>query len=267
MTTHTIPTTDITVTIQTNDKGNPVGKLADTELAFRSGPLAGLKLIGFAVWERASRSGRTVSFPARQYSVSGERRSFALLRPVAEPAAQDAVRSPIGATRRRRSTARSDHRRAVARDITASTRPHPGGRSARTRGLRPPTIAQHRPSGQPQHHSRQLCRAGANAVRALRAHGPCRSICPQDASPNVSTARHAESSHREGARSCRPRRYCRTQTGGAGGRVAPATDIERPTTLLGGNTSRSGRVVPALSQFGFHLVQLCLQLPEKVPAT
>ena len=40
-----------------------------------------MKLIGFAVWERRTGAGRNVTFPARQYSVNGERRSFALLRP------------------------------------------------------------------------------------------------------------------------------------------------------------------------------------------
>ena len=95
MTTHTIPTADLTVTIQPNDKGNPVGKLADAELVFRAGPLAGLKLIGFSVWERRGGSGRSVTFPARQYSVNGERRSFALLRPVGDAAAQDTVRTLI----------------------------------------------------------------------------------------------------------------------------------------------------------------------------
>lgn len=63
---------------------NPPGKLADAELQFTSGPLAGLKLIGFAVWERRGGAGRNVTFPARQYSVNGERRSFALLRPAAD---------------------------------------------------------------------------------------------------------------------------------------------------------------------------------------
>ena len=43
-------------------------------------PLSGMKLVGFAVWERRD-GGRNVTFPARQYSVNGERRSFALLRP------------------------------------------------------------------------------------------------------------------------------------------------------------------------------------------
>ena len=78
-----------------NDKGNPPGKLADAELHFTDGVLDGLKLIGFAVWERRSGSGRNVTFPARQYSVNGDRRSFALLRPVADAAAQERVRELV----------------------------------------------------------------------------------------------------------------------------------------------------------------------------
>ena len=61
------------VKIVPNDKGNPPGKLADAELHFTDGVLDGLKLIGFAVWERRSGSGRNVTFPARQYV--GQRRS------------------------------------------------------------------------------------------------------------------------------------------------------------------------------------------------
>jgi hypothetical protein len=73
----------------------PAGKLADAELHFTEGPLAGLKLVGFAVWERRGGGGRNVTFPARSYSVNGERRSFALLRPVADVHAQEAVRDAI----------------------------------------------------------------------------------------------------------------------------------------------------------------------------
>ena len=43
-----------TVKIIPNDKGNPPGKLADAELCFNEGPLEGLKLIGFSIWERRS---------------------------------------------------------------------------------------------------------------------------------------------------------------------------------------------------------------------
>lgn len=86
----------MTVKITPNDKGNPPGKLADAELHFAGGPLDGLKLIGFSVWERRGGSGgRNVTFPARQYSVNGERRSFALLRPVGDTTAQNRVRDLI----------------------------------------------------------------------------------------------------------------------------------------------------------------------------
>jgi hypothetical protein len=78
-----------------NDKGNPPGKLADAELQFSETPLHGLKLIGFAIWERRGGNGRNVTFPARQYSVNGERRSFALLRPIADAQAQDRIRDFI----------------------------------------------------------------------------------------------------------------------------------------------------------------------------
>ena len=108
----------MTIKIIANEKGNPPGKLADAELHFggpcicamntdgsaelphaavclAGEPLAGLKLIGFAIWERRGGKGRNVTFPARQYSVNGERRSFALLRPVTDVLAQDRVRDLV----------------------------------------------------------------------------------------------------------------------------------------------------------------------------
>ncbi len=86
----------MTIKITPNDKGNPPGKLADAEVHFDNGPLEGLKLIGFAIWERrGNASGRNVTFPARQYSVNGERRSFALLRPVVDTTAQNRIRDLI----------------------------------------------------------------------------------------------------------------------------------------------------------------------------
>lgn len=85
----------MTVKIIVNDKGNPPGKLADAELHFIDGELEGLRLIGFSVWERRTGTGRNVTFPARQYSVNGERRSFALLRPIADVNAQNRIRDLV----------------------------------------------------------------------------------------------------------------------------------------------------------------------------
>jgi len=86
--------TDLTVKFTLNDRLNPPGKLADAELHFTAGALAGLKLIGFGIWERRT-GGRNVTFPARQYSVNGERRTFALLRPIVDSAAQERIRDLI----------------------------------------------------------------------------------------------------------------------------------------------------------------------------
>src|SRR5688500_11682037 len=83
------------VKITPNDKNNPPGKLADAELHFTEGVLDGLKLIGFSVWERRTGGGRNVTFPARTYSVNGERRSFSLLRPIADTSAQDRIRELV----------------------------------------------------------------------------------------------------------------------------------------------------------------------------
>jgi hypothetical protein len=86
----------VVVKITPNDKNNPPGKLADAELHFTDGVLEGLKLVGFGVWERRTGGGRNVTFPARQYSVNGDRRSFSLLRPSAGDAtAQEKLRELI----------------------------------------------------------------------------------------------------------------------------------------------------------------------------
>jgi hypothetical protein len=88
-------TDSVTVKINPNDKGNPAGKLADAELHFTGGPLEGLKLIGFGIWERRGASGRNITLPARQYAINGERRSFALLRPIVDTTAQDRIRELV----------------------------------------------------------------------------------------------------------------------------------------------------------------------------
>jgi hypothetical protein len=85
----------VTIKIVPNDKATPQGKLADAEVHFMSGPLEGLKLIGFSIWERKSGNGRNVTFPARAYAVNGERRSFSLLRPIGEASAQNKIRDLI----------------------------------------------------------------------------------------------------------------------------------------------------------------------------
>jgi hypothetical protein len=90
----TTTSTTTAVTIIRHASGTPSGKLADAELHFTDGFLAGLTLIGFSIWE-ARTGGRRVTFPARQYTVNGEQRSFVLLRPVADREASHPIRDLI----------------------------------------------------------------------------------------------------------------------------------------------------------------------------
>jgi hypothetical protein len=83
---------NIEVKILRNEHGKPADKLADAEIHFIGGELEGLKLVGFAIWRRREGSGRSVTFPARQFIVHGDRRNFALLRGISDPAAQNQVR-------------------------------------------------------------------------------------------------------------------------------------------------------------------------------
>ena len=77
------------------DDTAPSGKLADVELHFTAGALAGLKLLGFTVWEGRDGKDPSMSLPSRHYVVNGERRSFMLLRSSGEGRAQDALRDTL----------------------------------------------------------------------------------------------------------------------------------------------------------------------------
>lgn len=83
------------VKIVPSTAGSPSGKLADAELHFSEGLLAGLKLVGFTVWDRRDSRGRSVTFPARQYTIDGERRHYVLLRATDDPATAEPVRELI----------------------------------------------------------------------------------------------------------------------------------------------------------------------------
>lgn len=85
----------MTIKFTPNEKGSPPGKLADAELHFADGPFEGLKLMGFAIWERRGGNGRNVTFPSRSYAVNGERRTYALLRPLVDSTAQSKLRDRI----------------------------------------------------------------------------------------------------------------------------------------------------------------------------
>lgn len=79
----------ITIKILSADPHSAAGKLADAEIHFDGGELDGLKLVGFAVWQKRDGNGQNVSFPSRQFTLHGERRSFSLLRWIAKRNAQE----------------------------------------------------------------------------------------------------------------------------------------------------------------------------------
>ena len=72
-----------------------MGRAAHVQLqrARGAGP-PGLKLTGFAIWNRTD-GGQNVTVPARPYMAHGEKKSFALLRPVADVTALEGVRTLI----------------------------------------------------------------------------------------------------------------------------------------------------------------------------
>jgi len=84
-----------------NDRSVPAGKLADVELHFAGGELDGLRLIGFAVWARRDGGGKNVTFPARQFTVHGERRHFSLLRSIEGTEAEKKLKEVCSAPTRR----------------------------------------------------------------------------------------------------------------------------------------------------------------------
>lgn len=98
----------IIVKILKSDQHSAPAKLADAEIHFAGGELDGLKLVGFAVWRKRDGNGESVSFPSRHFTVHGERRTFSLLRWVAERTAQDRLTEVVLQAYREDSQERSD---------------------------------------------------------------------------------------------------------------------------------------------------------------
>jgi hypothetical protein len=84
-------------------EGTPASKLADVEIHFEEGLLAGLKLVGASVWRSKKGEAPTVLVPSRSYATASGVRYYELLRPsadtvataagtVEDPAAKQAVR-------------------------------------------------------------------------------------------------------------------------------------------------------------------------------
>ena len=63
-----------------NHGGTPESKLADVEIHFEEGLLAGLKLVGCSVWRSKKGDAPTVLVPSRSYATAGGVRYYELLR-------------------------------------------------------------------------------------------------------------------------------------------------------------------------------------------
>lgn len=63
-----------------NHGGAPASKLADVEIHFEEGLLAGLKLVGCSVWRSKKGEAPTVLVPSRSYATAGGVRYYELLR-------------------------------------------------------------------------------------------------------------------------------------------------------------------------------------------
>lgn len=83
------------VKIVPSDGPAPEEKLADAELVFEEGLLAGMKLVGFSIWRGRRSVLPAVTFPSRSFLVNGERRAYALLRPASGGNAQELLRAVI----------------------------------------------------------------------------------------------------------------------------------------------------------------------------
>lgn len=73
-----------------NHEGTPASKLADVEIHFEEGLLAGLKLVGASVWRSKKGEAPTVLVPSRSYATASGVRYYELLRPSADPGASAA---------------------------------------------------------------------------------------------------------------------------------------------------------------------------------
>lgn len=77
--------------VQFVEKDNgPERLVCDAEIVFEEGALAGMKLVGFAVW-RGAEGDVYVTFPSRAFGTATDRKFFDYLRS-AEPGAADAAK-------------------------------------------------------------------------------------------------------------------------------------------------------------------------------
>jgi len=99
-----------------NHGGTPASKLADVEIHFEEGLLAGLKLVGCSVWRSKKGEAPTVLVPSRSYATAGGVRYYELLRSSADLAVAGDAQDPEAklAVRRFKDYVRDEYRKIAA---------------------------------------------------------------------------------------------------------------------------------------------------------
>jgi len=103
----------------------PMSKLADVEIHFEEGLLAGLKLVGCSIWKSKKGESPTVLVPSRSYATAGGVRYYELIRPSAGEAEGDAGGDPSGkdAVRRFKQYVREEYLKIAGLPVEAEEKP------------------------------------------------------------------------------------------------------------------------------------------------
>jgi hypothetical protein len=120
-----------------NHGGTPASKLADVEIHFEEGLLAGLKLVGCSVWRSKKGDAPTVLVPSRSYATAGGVRYYELLRSSVDGAAPEgrSGEDPAAklAVRRFKDYVRDEYRKIAALPDDPVPAERSGGRKAAAR--------------------------------------------------------------------------------------------------------------------------------------
>jgi hypothetical protein len=96
-----------------NHGGTPQSKLADVEIHFEEGLLAGLKLVGCSVWRSKKGEAPTVLVPSRSYATAGGVRYYELMRP-SDDGTGDAVLDEKAPVKRFKEYIRDEYKKIAA---------------------------------------------------------------------------------------------------------------------------------------------------------
>jgi len=103
--------------------GVPESRLADVEIHFEEGILAGLKLVGCSVWRGKKNEGPTVLIPSRSYATAGGVRYYELLRESEERKDPDSMKLSKGNIKRFKDYIREEYMKIATIEEAAIPKP------------------------------------------------------------------------------------------------------------------------------------------------